>query len=78
MALFYIVLNANDSIRSKSPLPPAWIGKRFALAVEAANEHDARALIIASFQNLSSEKDFGDVMIAQRHGPCWTLTLPDE
>ena len=79
MPLYYVLLNASDSIKSKTmiPLPLGVERKRFLLTVEADNEDAARALILDSFSLLSPEKDFGEVMVAQRHKNGWTLTLTD-
>src|SRR5262245_50605684 len=75
MPLYYVLLNTKYSI---NPTPPGFLGTPFALAVEAENDDDAQALILASFQQdyLSREKNFGEVRQAQKHKNGWILTLP--
>jgi hypothetical protein len=83
MPLFYVAMDANDSIKESNPTwnpPGGFKGKRFLLAVEAENEHDARALIQGAFARLGATKDFGEVMTAKEteRVPGWFLELPEK
>jgi len=77
MKLYYVALNANDSIKDKLGIPPGFKGKRFLLAVEAEDDESAGALILDSFGALAPKKDFGEVMLANRHKNGWWFDIPE-
>ena len=76
MALYYVVLNANDSIRAKAEIPPGFKGKRWILSVEADDEDDARDFIKDSFGGLARVKDFGEPQLAHKTAHGWWFDLP--
>ena len=71
MPLYYVVQTPNDEIR----IPPESTGRHFVLAVEAENQHAARALIHDNFRILSPERNFGDVMPAIRYKDGWIFDV---
>jgi hypothetical protein len=86
MPLYYVVLDANDSIKHKESIPAGYSGKRFVLAVEAETEEAAHALIPDSFERLADSKDFGEVRAAVPYKKAgdpdtpvkrWIMMLPD-
>lgn len=76
MALYYVVLKANDSITNKELIPRDLPGLRYVLAVEAENEDAAADLIQKSFDPLADSKDFGEIRSARKTKNGWTFAMP--
>jgi hypothetical protein len=77
VALYYVLMDASDSVKEKQLVPTGFKAKRFLLAVEADDADAARALMLDSFSQLAREKNFGDPMVANKNNNGWTLDLPD-
>jgi hypothetical protein len=78
MGLYYVVLDANDSIKTKYAIPSGFKGKKFVLAVEAENDEAAHALLQDSFSPLARDKNLGEVFTATRTKHGWTMVLPPD
>lgn len=73
--VYYVEMNAVDSIRDKQRIPSNWPKGRYAVAVEATDLDAARALIQNAYSVLAPEKDFGEPKIAEVSNGCWVMSL---
>jgi hypothetical protein len=76
--LFYVVLQTKDSLQLGG-FPPTAIedtNQVYAIVVEASSDEDAHAPIQAKFSPLAREKEFGDVLKADKGNGYWIMRFP--